>query len=470
MKKLLIGLLLVFSAPSVSGSIVNNSTSSPTSEDSVSFVFLSLDSIGNPTTADSLYLLVSGPGGSLVLKDSMAISDSRITSTTIRGKQFYSFSDQVSNLDGSGAVGSYVICLLAKVNSSGLLTPGTFSFQIISEELSDKIALIGDSVYVKGGAVDSNRTESGSGPDSTSVARWVWNTPQSGHTAAGSFGKYLDTEVSGVGGGPDSMSVARWVWNTPSAWHTNAGSFGKFLDTEVSGAGGGPDSASVARWVWNTPQSSHSTAGTFGKYLDTEVSGLGSGSGTYSVTIIARDSSADQVVPGVSLSVRNLDQSSLIAVGLTDIYGAATFNLDIDTYLVAATAPGYLFDAYDSVEIAGAQTDTLSGYTFDPGAPSSPSLCRVYGHLYGVSGLPQEDVRVAAFLPDGVTRSGTMIVSPFAIETTSDSAGYFYLDLIPSDSLVPIGSSYEFSITRTDGGILRQRLTVPAQSSWRLSW
>lgn len=394
MKKLLIGLLLVFSAPSVSGSIVNNSTSSPTSEDSVSFVFLSLDSIGNPTTADSLYLLVSGPRGSLVLKDSMAIGDSRITSTTIRGKQFYSFADQVSDLDGSGAAGSYVICLLAKINSSGLLTPGIFSFQVISEELSDQIALIGDSVYVKGGAVDSNRTELGPGPDSASVARWVWNTPQSGHT----------------------------------------------------------------------------TAGTFGKYLDTEVSGLGSGSGTYSVTLVARDSSTSQVVPGVSLSVRNLDQSSLIAVGRTDIYGAATFNLDVDTYLVAATAPGYIFDAYDSVEIVGAGTDTLSGYAFDPGTPSSPSLCRVYGHLYGVSGLPAEGVRVAAFLPDGVVRSGTMIVSPFSIETTSDSAGYFYLDLIPSDSLVPTGSGYEFSITRTDGGILRQRLTVPVQSSWRLTW
>jgi len=432
MKKLLIGMLLVFSAPLVSGGIVNNSTSSLTSEDSLSFVFLSLDSIGNPTTADSLYLLISGPRGSLVLKDSMAIGDSRITSTTIRGKQFYSFADQVSDLDGSGADGSYVICLLAKINSTGLLTPSTFSFQVISEELSDQIALIGDSVYVKGGAVDSNRTE--------------------------------------LGPGPDSMSVARWVWNTPSAWHTTAGTFGKYLDTEVSGAGGGPDSTSVARWVWNTPQSSHTTAGTFGKYLDTEVSGLGSGSGTYSVTLVARDSSTSQVVPGVSLSVRNLDQSSLIAVGLTDIYGAVTFNLDVDTYLVAATAPGYIFDAYDSVEIIGVGTDTLSGYAFDPGTPSSPSLCRVYGHLYGVSGLPAEGVRVAVFLPDGVVRSGTMIVSPFSIETTSDSAGYFYFDLIPSDSLLPIGSGYEFSITRTDGGILRQRLSVPVQPSWRLTW
>lgn len=41
--------------------------------------------------------------------------------------------------------------------------------------------------------------------DSTDVARFVWNTPQSSHTTAGTFGKYLDTEVSGVGGGSDTL-------------------------------------------------------------------------------------------------------------------------------------------------------------------------------------------------------------------------------------------------------------------------
>jgi hypothetical protein len=73
-------------------------------------------------------------------------------------------------------------------------------------------------------------------------------------------------------------------------------------------------------------------------------------------------------------------------------------------------------------------------------------------------------------LPSGVARSGERVISPFAVTTLSDAAGYFALDLIPSDSLHPSGAKYEFSITRQDGTILRQRVQVPAQTSWRLDW
>ncbi|MCK4460985.1 MAG: hypothetical protein KAW46_04240, partial [candidate division Zixibacteria bacterium] len=133
MKKLLIVIAGIVSTASLFGAIVNNSTSSPSAEDSLSCVFYSVDSLGNPTTADSVYILISGPGGSVVYRDSAAISDSRITSTTISSKQFYSFKEQVSNLDGSGSMGSYSLTILAKKNSGNLLTPNVYSFQIVSE-------------------------------------------------------------------------------------------------------------------------------------------------------------------------------------------------------------------------------------------------------------------------------------------------------------------------------------------------
>ena len=388
---LLMGILM---APALSASIVNNSTSSPTSEDSLSFVFYSLDSIANPTTADSVYILVTGPTGAVVYKDSVASSDSRITATTIRGKQFYSFADQVSNIDGGGAAGHYAITLLAKNNSDSLLTPNTYCFQIISEELSDQIALIGDSAYVKGGAVDSNRTEMGSSVDSTSVGRWVWNTPQANHTTTGTFGKYLDTEVSGVSGG----------------------------------------------------------------------------SGAYSFTLLTFDTSLSQIIPQAGLAVRNVSQTSLIAAGRTDSEGRATFNLDADSFVVVATAAGYSFNAYDTVVVAGTGSDTLIGDQFDPGAPSSPGLCRVYGYLYDINGEPEPGASVTAHLPSGVAQFDIVIVSPYSISTTTDNDGYFFLDLIPSDSLIPPGIKYEFTISRTDGTILRQRLTVPDTTLWRLTW
>ena len=383
-----------FIVPSLWASIVNNSVSSPTAEDSLSFVFYSLDSVGNPTTADSVYILVTGPNGAIAFKDSTASSDTRITTVTIGGKQFYSFAEQVSNIDGAGATGHYTISLLAKKNSDNLLTPNTYFFQIISKELSDQIALIGDSVYVKGGAIDSNRTEVGWSGDSTSIANWVWNTPQANHTTSGSFGKYLETEVSGICGG----------------------------------------------------------------------------AGAYSFTLVPFDSSVSQVIPQATLAVRNASQTSLMATGKTGSDGTATFNLNADTFVTVAVASGYTFDAYDTIVVSGAGADTIFGDQFDPGAPASPALCRVYGYLYGVNGLPEDGASVAAYLPTGVVQFSSGIVSPFSVSTTTDSTGYFYLDLIPSDSLIPPGDRYEFSISRTDGTILRQRLAVPDTTLWRLVW
>jgi hypothetical protein len=381
-------------ASPVSASIVNNSITSPTAEDSVAFVFYSLDSLGNPTTADSVYILVIGPDGAVAYKDSLPISDSRITATVIMGKPFYSFAEQVANIDGVGSDGHYSFTILAKNTGTGLLTPNRYSLQIISEELSDQVALIGDSVLVKGGAVDSNRTEMGGAADSTSIARWVWNTPQANHTVSGTFGKYLDAEVSGISGG----------------------------------------------------------------------------AGAYSYTLVAFDSSLNQPVPQVAIAVRNITQSALVATGRTDSGGEASFNLDADSFVVIATAAGYLFDACDTIVVAGTGVDTVYGDQFDPGTPASPSLCRVYGYVYNLSGAPEAGASVSAHLPSGVAQSASGIISPFFISTTTDSTGYFYLDLIPSDSLTPAGLKYEFTITRTDGTIMRQRLTVPDSTQWRLTW
>ena len=97
-------------------------------------------------------------------------------------------------------------------------------------------------------------------------------------------------------------------------------------------------------------------------------------------------------------------------------------------------------------------------------------MCRVYGFLYNISGIPEPQALVTAQLPSGVVRFSSVIVSPFSVSTTTDSNGYFFFDLIPSDSLIPAGTPYEFTISRTDGTILRQRLTVPDTTQWRLTW
>jgi len=70
----------------------------------------------------------------------------------------------------------------------------------------------------------------------------------------------------------------------------------------------------------------------------------------------------------------------------------------------------------------------------------------------------------------GVRRCDGGIVSPLKSQTQSDSLGYFHLDLIPSARLVPDSSAYEISITLSDGTILREKVVVPDQETWQLTW
>ncbi len=386
---LIIGLWIALGA---SAAIVNNSTTSPTAEDSIGVVFYSLDSLGNPTIADSLFVAVSGPRGSVVYSNSMAVSDSRVTTTTVGSGRFYLFADQVSNLDGPGVMGSYSLGLVARNTSLSLLTPAQIDFQIVSRELSEQLQKIEDSVLVKGGAIDTNYTERGA--DSSNAAHWVWNTPQSGHT----------------------------------------------------------------------------TAGTFGKFLDDEISGIGSGSGLYSYTIQLFDSSSSQVVPGARTVVRNLSQTALIAVGTSDSYGTISFNLDAGSFVVVAASPGYIFEAYDTLVVGGAGVDTVLCAGFDPGTPTFPSLCRIWGYLYNANGLAEDNVSVSARIPSGVTTFANGIVTPTEVSTVTDSYGYFSLDVVPSAGLGDDGAEYEITISRQDGTILRQRLDVPDSASWQLRW
>ena len=54
--------------------------------------------------------------------------------------------------------------------------------------------------------------------------------------------------------------------------------------------------------------------------------------------------------------------------------------------------------------------------------------------------------------------------------SSNDSSGYFFLDLIRSDSLLPAATQYDLIIERSDGTIVHKRITVPDSTSWRLDW
>lgn len=65
----------------------------------------------------------------------------------------------------------------------------------------------------------------------------IWDEAQSGHITAGTFGRYLDAQVSAVTA-PSAATVADAVWDEALSGHTTAGTAGKKLsDLPTSGTG-----------------------------------------------------------------------------------------------------------------------------------------------------------------------------------------------------------------------------------------
>lgn len=460
-KSVLLQLLAVLVAAGAGQStgIVNNAGDS--SEDSVVVSLVNWDSAGcAPIGADSFWVAVLKAGtNNVVFKDSGTCAMIGVDTVAIAGRTLYYFHRAVADIDGAGSTGVYDGEFIAKNSTLGLYGCARFSFQVVGwelDEMGDSAALAGrlcDSAIIKAAVVDSLAA--------------VLDTLQNHDNWVSSFNPSNDavflssdefTEMADTIFGRDSGLFDEGYWH-------------KIAERSDSGAvSGGPDSASVAGWVWNTPYANHAADGTFGGNLDARVSGIGSGSGMYSHSLVTYHAGLQQVVTSVSVAIRNLEQTALVAVGVTDASGQVSFNLDAGKYLAVARAPGYLFTSHDTITVSGAAVDTVFGEQFDPGIPPGVDLCRVYGHLYDLSGNPQKGIKVSAALPSGVVRFDGVIVSPAGIMATTDEDGYFYLDLIPSSLLNPSGVLYEFSISRTDGTILRQRVEVPHVTSWCLSW
>jgi len=196
-----------------------------------------------------------------------------------------------------------------------------------------------------------------------------------------------------------------------------------------------------------------------------------SGSGAKSYIIYVADSTGGDTTFLSGVVVSAYSMSGDLQAGMkTDSYGKVSYATDLDSlFLIAAKFNYYTIPDTIVVSVTG-YVDTIFVYRGITPTSGSPDLCRLYGFIYDISGIPDGNATVTAWLPAGVTRFDSSIISPYRVETTTDSTGYFYIDLIPNASLIPDTSKYEITIVRTDGTILRERVSVPDQESWLLTW
>lgn len=429
-----------FAAP-----IVHNVGSSP--EDSIALSVFCTDSIGNPIAADSFFVVVIGPSGDSIFSEAITTSSPRVDSSLMSGYVLYQYKAAVADIDRDGYNGAYSLTVTAKHNSPLFYNTFVQPFQITGWELS------------------------AAGDSAGAAARYGEDALDSLGRVIDSLYAVLDSIQAGVLVAGLTPNASASMWNVPFDYTFSAGAIGDSLSsrTYVQGEAASLDSATLVSWIWNTPQANHALTGTFGGYLDADISGLGTGSGLYSVRLTVYDETLEQTVPHSSVAIRNADQSAVIAVGNTGATGEIDFALDAGDYIVAAAAPGYLFPAYHDLSVTGVTDDTLIAEPFDPGSPVAPVLCRVYGFVRSVDGLPLEGASVSASLPATALFS-TTVVSPQPVTATTDANGYFYFDLMPSSLLMPIDTRYDISISFNGRTFVHEQILIPATPTWQMVW
>jgi hypothetical protein len=243
----------------------------------------------------------------------------------------------------------------------------------------------------------------------------------------------------------------------PSTVQSLIGTRIKYVDSLGEEIAGGsttnPDTIANHVWIWNTR---------------TLTSGVGTGANQ--VVITTKQSSDSTPIASVQVQVLNYEQTATAGLLTTNPSGQATFALDNAIYKVRMFKPGWQFNVPESLVVSGNSTATFYASVFDPGLPPSAELCRVYGWIKDLKGLPVVGAVIDAKIVSTPLRYQSVLISPYYKTTNTDSEGYWYLDLYPNSKLSPSSTQYDFTIYIPYGTILKLKSTVPEQSSWELQW
>ena len=178
------------------------------------------------------------------------------------------------------------------------------------------------------------------------IADAVWDETQSGHTTAGSFGRYLDAEVSDAAAPPSAAAIADAVWDEALSGHLTTGSAGDALN-DAGGTAADPWASALpgnydpgqAGWI-------------IGQRLDAKVSavsgsnpGAGANEFTYTLT---ETGTGDPIADADVWATLDSTGAIVLASGRTDQQGKVTFYLDAGPVYIWRQKSGYNFTNPDA--------------------------------------------------------------------------------------------------------------------------
>ncbi|UCC79003.1 MAG: hypothetical protein JSW64_12095 [Candidatus Zixiibacteriota bacterium] len=452
--------------------------------DTVNFPLVCMDTLGRNAAPDSVHVITwyHGEGANdstYSARSASPLSTSYVDSVYMAGASYYFFKDIVSDLDASKGNGPYsgVVALW----SQGYPTYNNFSFIKVADEARDLANYL---IAVKD-SIENQDNWIAQQPEVANIDGWNPITDNDSLVIDNSsFSSAApDVNVASVDSGAlESVDFEDYFLKNSKI------DSGAISEAKIANAAF--DSAKFSDDYWyavSNTGGSASVPDSVAARIDSILASLGydastdahekidnlslSGGGSEPETLIVMSSPDSTLIEGASVVVRTLDQSTVKVDGLlTDQNGRRLLELDPDSFFVALTHNNYGLTLDTIVVLSGGGTDTLWMTEFDPGQPSSPDLCRVYGWIYDISGNAVELTDVTVEIPSKhyPLKYNGIIITPFRKTTESDSTGYWYIDLFPNQLLSKSDSEYLFTIEYPSGVIFKTKTAVPDSSSWQL--
>ncbi len=221
-------------------------------------------------------------------------------------------------------------------------------FAVLPANVYDSLVLGGDKLDVDAAQVTANAITA-TALDATAAAELadaIWDEARTGHTTAGTFGLYLDAQVSTAATPPTVGAIADAVWDESLSNHLLAGSAGDVLND----AGG----TATDPWTATLPGSyPTNTAGWLvGQRLDAKVSavsGNSPGAGASEFTYTLTDAgTGDPIADADIWATTDSAGANIVASGRTDMNGRITFYLDPGTVYLWRQKSGWNFSNPDA--------------------------------------------------------------------------------------------------------------------------
>ncbi|MFQ5472048.1 MAG: hypothetical protein ACE5FA_04080, partial [Dehalococcoidia bacterium] len=192
----------------------------------------------------------------------VTLTDTTTTNTDMRGTDSAATATALSTHDGKlDTVDTNVDTLLARITStlfSGITSLAEWLGLIAGKQTGDTTARTELRATGAGSGTYDETTDSQEALRDRGDASWATATGFSTHNAADVWTSGTRTLTANTNlNDPTAAAIADAVWDEAQTGHTTAGTFGKYLDTEVSGVGGG-SAASIADAVWEEILADHS--------------------------------------------------------------------------------------------------------------------------------------------------------------------------------------------------------------------